>query len=113
MFSNPLSAGAGGKAFCAGGDVVSITKLGAAGDPMAGEFFRAEYRLNRLTGELAVPYVALQHGITMGGGCGVSVHGKSPDSWRREGSSSSLPWAEEAACPYMVRLLVEGERRGG
>ncbi|KAF0311332.1 3-hydroxyisobutyryl-CoA hydrolase, mitochondrial [Amphibalanus amphitrite] len=68
--------GAGGKAFCAGGDVVSITKAGRAGDPLAGDFFRAEYRLNRLTGELAIPYVALQHGITMGGGCGMSVHGK-------------------------------------
>jgi len=67
--------GAGGKAFCAGGDVVSLTTA-APGDPAPGNFFRAEYRLNRLTGELKVPYVALQHGITMGGGCGVSVHGR-------------------------------------
>ena len=84
----PLPPGAGDKAFCAGGDVVSVTKAGRAGDPLAGEFFRAEYRLNRLTGELAVPYVALQHGITMGGGCGLSVHGWYGTGWagRERGS---------------------------
>ncbi|XP_037069424.1 3-hydroxyisobutyryl-CoA hydrolase, mitochondrial-like [Pollicipes pollicipes] len=71
--------GAGEKAFCAGGDVVAITAPGRQGDkadPLPRQFFHNEYRLNLLTGSLAVPYVALQDGITMGGGCGMSVHGK-------------------------------------
>ena len=30
--------------------------------------------LNNLIGNLKIPYVALIHGITMGGGVGLSVH---------------------------------------
>ncbi len=66
--------GAGGKAFCAGGDVRALCedKSGALGR----EFFVREYRLNYLIGSLSIPHVALIHGITMGGGAGVSVHGR-------------------------------------
>ena len=66
--------GAGGKAFCAGGDVRAIweDKSGATGR----DFFVKEYRLNYLIGSLSIPHVALIHGIVMGGGAGVSVHGK-------------------------------------
>jgi enoyl-CoA hydratase/carnithine racemase len=66
--------GAGGKAFCAGGDVRAIweDKSGATGR----DFFVKEYRLNYLIGSLSIPHVALIHGIVMGGGVGVSVHGK-------------------------------------
>ncbi|KNC79694.1 hypothetical protein SARC_07921 [Sphaeroforma arctica JP610] len=69
--------GAGGKAFCAGGDVVHIAKAGLAGDrTVAHEFFSTEYKLNSLIGRLRTPFVALIDGITMGGGVGVSVHGR-------------------------------------
>lgn len=65
--------GAGGKAFCAGGDVRSLVES----DPSYGEaFFRAEYTLNHLIGTYTIPYVAFIDGITMGGGVGISVHGK-------------------------------------
>eukprot|EP00080_Pristionchus_pacificus_P003296 PDM63316.1 hypothetical protein PRIPAC_50531 [Pristionchus pacificus] len=73
--------GAGGKAFCAGGDVLAVTK--SAQDAKAGgestlhkDFFREEYQLNHLIGTLSKPYVALIDGITMGGGCGLSVNGR-------------------------------------
>eukprot|EP01134_Creolimax_fragrantissima_P004968 CFRG4968T1 len=69
--------GAGGKAFCAGGDVVHIAKAGMAGDTsVAHKFFSSEYVLNHAIGTLKTPYVALIDGITMGGGVGVSVHGR-------------------------------------
>ncbi|KAG4074273.1 hypothetical protein HA402_008682 [Bradysia odoriphaga] len=65
--------GTGGKAFCAGGDVVSLVKS----DPSHGQaFFQAEYTLNHLIGTYTIPYIALIDGIVMGGGVGVSVHGK-------------------------------------
>lgn len=65
--------GTGGKAFCAGGDVVSLVQS----DPSYGEeFFRAEYTLNHLIGTYTIPYIAFIDGIVMGGGVGVSVHGK-------------------------------------
>jgi len=37
---------------------------------------RDEYRMNALIGSYPKPYIALLHGITMGGGAGVSVHGR-------------------------------------
>jgi len=65
--------GSGEKAFCAGGDIRTITSL-PKGSPVQGEFFYKEYMLNYLIGNLKIPYVALIHGITMGGGVGLSVH---------------------------------------
>lgn len=68
--------GAGGKAFCAGGDILSVTEAGKKGDPLPQNFFREEYILNHKIGTYAKPYVAIIHGITMGGGVGLSVHGR-------------------------------------
>ncbi|MEQ8356802.1 MAG: enoyl-CoA hydratase/isomerase family protein [Kiloniellaceae bacterium] len=67
--------GAGERAFCAGGDVRAVWEAGRSGDRLTEDFFRAEYRLNRLIHVFAKPYVALIDGITMGGGVGLSVHG--------------------------------------
>jgi enoyl-CoA hydratase len=67
--------GAGGRAFCAGGDVLAMYQAGRAGDRMTRDFFREEYTLNYRIGRLKVPHVALLDGVTMGGGVGLSVHG--------------------------------------
>ncbi|XP_023857042.1 3-hydroxyisobutyryl-CoA hydrolase, mitochondrial isoform X1 [Salvelinus sp. IW2-2015] len=68
--------GAGGKAFCAGGDIRAVTEAGKIGDALAKNFFREEYILNNAIGTYQKPYVALIDGITMGGGVGLSVHGR-------------------------------------
>ena len=69
--------GAGGRAFCAGGDVRSIRAQVLAGQHDAVErFFAEEYALNREIAGYPKPYVALIDGICMGGGIGVSVHGQ-------------------------------------
>ncbi|XP_043507938.1 3-hydroxyisobutyryl-CoA hydrolase, mitochondrial isoform X2 [Frieseomelitta varia] len=70
--------GTGEKAFCAGGDVKSIVNtLKETENKTLGEtFFRKEYALNYLIGTYKIPYVAIINGITMGGGVGLSVHGK-------------------------------------
>ncbi|NWR70685.1 HIBCH protein, partial [Centropus unirufus] len=68
--------GTGGKAFCAGGDIRAITEAGKVGDRLAQDFFREEYALNNAIGTCKKPYVALIDGITMGGGVGLSVHGR-------------------------------------
>nr|XP_060477434.1 3-hydroxyisobutyryl-CoA hydrolase, mitochondrial [Panthera onca] len=68
--------GAGGKAFCSGGDIRAISEAGGADQKITQDFFREEYRLNNAIGSCQKPYVALIHGITMGGGVGVSVHGQ-------------------------------------
>lgn len=39
-------------------------------------FFRNEYELNHFLGLIAKPNIAFIDGIIMGGGAGVSLHGK-------------------------------------
>ena len=69
--------GAGGRAFCAGGDIRAVRAHALAGETEAVEaFFAAEYALNAVIAAYPKPYVALVDGICMGGGIGVSVHGR-------------------------------------
>jgi len=62
--------GVGSKGFCAGGDVVSILK--GQGTLPNGHFFNAEYELDLIVHRFKKPIVALCHGITMGGGVGLT-----------------------------------------
>ncbi len=69
--------GAGGKAFCAGGDVRRVREQAIAGDAAAIEsFFAEEYAVNRGIATIGKPWVSLIDGVCMGGGIGVSVHGR-------------------------------------
>jgi enoyl-CoA hydratase len=69
--------GAGDRAFCAGGDVRAIydARAQTGGGDYKADFFREEYCLIRRVHRFAKPYVALCDGITMGGGCGISING--------------------------------------
>ena len=70
--------GAGGRAFCAGGDIRAIYEAGRgiSGDrALTAVFFRGEYQLLRQIHRFPKPYLAIIDGITMGGGAGVSVNG--------------------------------------
>jgi enoyl-CoA hydratase len=68
--------GAGHQAFCAGGDIRAFYHSVAADNYEAAAFLREEYRLNALIAAYPKPYVALLHGITMGGGAGLSMHAR-------------------------------------
>lgn len=69
--------GAGGRAFCAGGDIRTIRAMALEEDwDGVNSFFADEYALNLLIARYPKPYVALVDGICMGGGIGVSVHGR-------------------------------------
>jgi enoyl-CoA hydratase len=68
--------GAGDRAFCAGGDVILLHDSGKAGDSRAEEFWRIEYALNELIHCYSKPYISLIDGFVMGGGVGLSVHGR-------------------------------------
>ncbi|KAK6483192.1 3-hydroxyisobutyryl-CoA hydrolase [Huso huso] len=54
----------------------AVTDAGKVGDRLSQDFFREEYILNNAIGTYQKPYVALIDGITMGGGVGLSVHGR-------------------------------------
>ncbi|HEX8416648.1 MAG TPA: enoyl-CoA hydratase/isomerase family protein [Methylobacterium sp.] len=68
--------GAGGRAFCAGGDIRQIYALAKAGDDRAvADFWLGEYALIAAVQRFPKPYISLIQGIVMGGGVGVSLHG--------------------------------------
>ena len=72
--------GAGGRALCAGGDVISLYDASTRGRSPDAErapnFWRDEYRLNATIKSFPKPYVAIMDGIVMGGGVGLSAHGR-------------------------------------
>lgn len=72
-----IIAGAGPKAFCAGGDVATLAEqnaTGPKGQALSRTYFGLEYQLDHLIATYSKPYVAYMDGITMGGGAGLSVH---------------------------------------
>lgn len=73
------------KAFCAGGDIRRIHDMGRAKEVGLTDFFVHEYRLNRKIHRYSKPYTSLIDGICMGGGVGLSAHGR----WR-VGSDKTL-----------------------
>ncbi|SCB57568.1 enoyl-CoA hydratase [Rhizobium aethiopicum] len=68
--------GEGERGFCAGGDIRALHESARVGDGLAGTFWREEFRLNHQIASYPKPYVALMDGITMGGGVGLSSHGR-------------------------------------
>ena len=68
-----LIKGAGEKAFCAGGDIRWLYEESKTDPQGAADFFRTEYNLNSLIHHYPKPYIALLHGVIMGGGVGVSI----------------------------------------
>lgn len=67
--------GAGGRAFCAGGDVRAVREAALAGNRAAVEaFFSEEYAVNAGIASFPKPWVSLIDGVCMGGGIGVAVH---------------------------------------
>uniref|UniRef100_A0A7S0J0Q1 3-hydroxyisobutyryl-CoA hydrolase n=1 Tax=Calcidiscus leptoporus TaxID=127549 RepID=A0A7S0J0Q1_9EUKA len=80
-----MVSGMGGKAFCAGGDVKGVwaaakggggPSVGAGGEPLPDAFFREEYALNLALATSRKPQVSVWDGLVMGGGAGLSVHGR-------------------------------------
>ncbi len=67
--------GAGGRAFCAGGDVRAVRDAAVAGEraPVAA-FFTEEYGVNQGIAEFGKPWVSLIDGVCMGGGIGLAIH---------------------------------------
>jgi enoyl-CoA hydratase len=68
--------GAGDRALCAGGDVIGLYDARTQGSSHARAFWREEYALNALIARFPKPYVAFMDGIVMGGGIGLSAHGR-------------------------------------
>ncbi|MBY0337830.1 MAG: enoyl-CoA hydratase/isomerase family protein [Acetobacteraceae bacterium] len=67
--------GAGGRAFCAGGDVRQVRQDAIDGNAAGvAAFFTEEYAVNQGIADFPKPWVSLIDGVCMGGGIGVAVH---------------------------------------
>ena len=66
-----LLRGAGGKAFCAGGDIRALYDSYRGGGTVHRDFFVEEYRLDHFLHRFPKPVVALLDGVVMGGGMGL------------------------------------------
>jgi enoyl-CoA hydratase len=104
---------AGGRAFCAGGDVQTLYHEGRSNPEKGRAFWRDEYRLNALIHNYAKPYVALMHGIVMGGGVGISAHGSHRIVTER--STVTMPEASIGFMPDVggTRLLADAPGQTG
>jgi enoyl-CoA hydratase len=62
--------------FCAGGDIKAVYQAHQNKIKNIAYYFEKEYELNQYIYHYPKPYIAFLDGLTMGGGAGVSLHGK-------------------------------------
>jgi enoyl-CoA hydratase len=71
-----LLEGAGERGLCAGGDIRGLYESSKAGGDLGKMFWRQEYLMNARIAKYPKPYVAFMDGLVMGGGVGLSAHGR-------------------------------------
>ncbi|KAL8542549.1 hypothetical protein ACS0TY_003428 [Phlomoides rotata] len=66
-----------GRAFCSGGDVAAVVREINQGNWKSGaNYFRKEFTMNYVIATYSKAQVSILNGIVMGGGAGVSIHGR-------------------------------------
>ena len=68
--------GAGERGLCAGGDIRALWESSKVKGDLGKILWRDEYILNARIKQFPKPYVAFMDGIVMGGGVGLSAHGR-------------------------------------
>ena len=71
-----LMEGSGERGLCAGGDLRGLYESMREGGDLGKIFWREEYILNARLASYPKPYVAYMNGMVMGGGVGLSAHGR-------------------------------------
>src|SRR5271169_2830775 len=71
-----LLEGAGDRGLCAGGDIRALYDSSRAKGDLGKVFWRQEYIMNARIAKFPKPYVAFMDGLVMGGGVGISAHGR-------------------------------------
>jgi enoyl-CoA hydratase len=71
-----LLEGAGDRGLCAGGDIRALYDSSNTNGDLGKILWREEYVLNARIAKFPKPYVAFMDGIVMGGGVGLSAHGR-------------------------------------
>jgi len=68
--------GAGERGLCAGGDIRGLYESSKTDGDLGKVFWRQEYVMNARIASFPKPYVAYMDGLVMGGGVGLSAHGR-------------------------------------
>src|SRR6202034_4475608 len=68
--------GAGERGLCAGGDIRGLYESSRTSGDLGKVFWRQEYIMNARIAKFPKPYVAFMDGLVMGGGAGLSGHGR-------------------------------------
>jgi enoyl-CoA hydratase len=71
-----LLEGTGERGLCAGGDIRALYESSKVKGDLGKTLWREEYILNARIAKFPKPYVAFMDGIVMGGGVGLSAHGR-------------------------------------
>jgi enoyl-CoA hydratase len=71
-----LLEGAGERGLCAGGDIRGLYESSKVNGDLGKVFWRQEYIMNARIAAFPKPYVAYMDGLVMGGGVGLSAHGR-------------------------------------
>ncbi|WP_407164917.1 enoyl-CoA hydratase/isomerase family protein [Bradyrhizobium sp. ORS 111] len=71
-----LLEGAGERGMCAGGDIRGLYESSKVRGDLGKVFWRQEYIMNARIAKYPKPYVAFMDGLVMGGGVGLSAHGR-------------------------------------
>jgi enoyl-CoA hydratase len=71
-----LLEGTGERGLCAGGDIRGLYESSRAKGDLGKRFWRQEYVMNARIATFPKPYVAFMDGLVMGGGVGLSAHGR-------------------------------------
>lgn len=98
----------GEKGFCAGADLKFIYNSSTS---VTETFFYHEYQLNKLIKSYPKPYISLIHGVTMGGGVGLSIHAShriaSPDLiWAMP--ETGIGFFPDVGTNYILSRLTDG-----
>jgi enoyl-CoA hydratase len=71
-----LVTGEGERGLCAGGDIRALYELDPEQRHSFSSFWKEEYELNARIASCPKPYIVVMDGLVMGGGVGISAHGR-------------------------------------
>lgn len=103
--------GKGDRAFSAGGDIVALYQDSFKGGIDGAQMWADEYALNLLISRYPKPYVAIMHGLVLGGGIGISAHGSHrivTDDTRAGMPETSIGFVPDVGGTYLLSRSPRG-----
>ena len=103
--------GAGERGLCAGGDIVALYYDGFEGGLGGARMWADEYALNLAIARYPKPFVALMHGLVLGGGIGLAGHAShriATDSTRAGMPETAIGFVPDVGGTYLLSRAPGG-----